>query len=76
MDEITGEPKLHFQWDTHLNDRFPKFNFLFQQKKFVDVMLVAAEGRTLKAHRLILSASSQYLEVNIRGTPCVHQFSF
>jgi len=46
------------------------------RKKFVDVMLVAAEGRTLKAHRLILSASSQYLEVNIRGTPCVLQFSF
>ena len=65
MDEITGGPKLHFQWDTHLNDRYPKFNFLFQQKKFVDVMLVAAEGRTLKAHRLILSASSQYLEVDM-----------
>lgn len=56
----------HFKWENHPNGAFPKFHLLFQQRRFVDMTLVAAEGRTLKLHRLILSSCSQYFEVKCR----------
>ncbi len=46
----TEELNYHFKWENHPNDAFPKFHSLFQQRRFLDVTLVAAEGRTLKAH--------------------------
>lgn len=64
------ELNYHFKWENHPNDAFPKFYSLFQQRRFLDVTLVAAEGRTLKTHRLILSCSSQYFEVKYRPTQC------
>ena len=66
MTESEGS-NYHFKWDNHPKEVFSKFHFLYQQKRFVDVVLIAAQGRTLKAHRLILSASSQYFEVEIKA---------
>ena len=58
-----GEPDyLHFKWESQQNVYASKFHYLFEQEKFVDVTL-SADGQFLKAHRIILCASSQYFEV-------------
>jgi len=50
--------------DNHPTDLALKCHQLLQQEKYVDVTL-AAEGGSLKAHRLVLGSSSDYFEVKI-----------
>jgi len=60
------EPYLTLKWETgaHLGILLAKFHSLFQQGKFLDVTL-SADGQFLKAHSLILCASSQFFEVGL-----------
>ena len=58
------QPNMHLKWGNHYDVLVTKFFSLLEQDKFVDVTLMADGGKIIKAHRLILSASSQYLEVN------------
>ena len=59
MARLEGPDILHFKWANQRNVYAAKFHYLFEQERWVDVTLLSADGKSLKAHRLILSASSQ-----------------
>lgn len=59
-----GDPDVHFKWNNHQGDLVRKFHLLLEEERLVDVTLTVG-GQSLKAHRLILAASSQYFEVPI-----------
>lgn len=50
------------EWPQHLLRMQSKFVELLQQQKWCDVTLACDDGRTLRAHRIILCAASVYLE--------------
>ena len=50
------------RWNNHQSTLISVFDSLFQREMLVDVVL-AAEGRSIKVHRLVLCACSQYFEV-------------
>ncbi|CAG9767461.1 unnamed protein product [Ceutorhynchus assimilis] len=56
------EENFHVTWDHHQPKVLSLCNNLLQNGKLVDVTL-AAEGKRLKAHRLVLSACSPYFEL-------------
>lgn len=60
---IFDHTNMHLKCKNHYDIFVSKFHSLLEEDKFVDVTLVSAEGKIVKAHRLILSASSPYLEV-------------
>jgi len=63
LDEMAEQvPFLRLKCENHSNGLVSKFFPLLQRKSFVDVSL-AADGGILKAHRLVLSSSSEYFEV-------------
>ena len=49
------------RWNNHQNNLLRVFSRLFDAEHLTDVLL-AAEGRTLRAHKVVLSASSSYFE--------------
>lgn len=49
------------RWNNHQSTLISVFDSLFQREMLVDVVL-AAEGRSIKVHRLVLCACSQYFE--------------
>ena len=50
------------QWTDHSSQLVSKLNSLLSNHCMLDVTL-AAEGRLIKAHKVILAASSKYFEV-------------
>lgn len=56
----------HFclRWNNHQSTLISVFDTLLESGTLVDCTL-AAEGQYLKAHKVVLSACSPYLEVNI-----------
>ena len=50
------------QWTDHSSQLVSKLNTLLSSHTMLDVTL-AAEGRLIKAHKVILAASSKYFEV-------------
>ena len=57
-----AEPILCVSWNDHANDVARGWKTSLENNSFVDCT-VAAEGKSLKAHRLILSACSPYFHV-------------
>jgi len=55
-------PLFRLKCENHSNSLVSKFFPLLQRESFIDVSL-AADGGILKAHRLVLSSSSEYFEV-------------
>ena len=53
------------RWNNHHNVLVSVLDSLLARETLVDVVL-AAEGRSIKVHRLVLCACSQYFEVSIR----------
>jgi len=49
--------------DDYLNCLVSKLISMFEEGRFVDFALAAADGRSLKVHRVILCTFSQYFEV-------------
>ena len=58
-----GDPDFHLKSENHVSALVQKFHILLEKEKLVDVTLSTTEGQYLKAHRLVLLASSQYFEV-------------
>lgn len=56
------------QWDCHLNNLQTMFNYQLCQGRFTDVTLACQGGRTLKAHRSVLSACSSYFDLVLGNT--------
>ncbi|KAB7500791.1 Protein bric-a-brac 1 [Armadillidium nasatum] len=59
------------RWNNYQSNLTQVFHQLFQSETFVDVTL-ACEGRSVKAHRLVLSACSPYFLTVLTETPCSH----
>ena len=53
------------QWSDHPRDLVTRLSSLLASHKMLDITL-AAEGRFLKAHKVVLAASSKYFEVRER----------
>ena len=49
--------------DDHLSALVSKIHSMFEEGRFVDFALAAADGQFLKVHRVILCTFSRYLEV-------------
>ena len=69
--------KYNLKWNSHHSEAFQAFDQLRNRELFVDVTL-ACESQFLKAHKLVLSAGSQYLERILQrdssSSPSIHFF--
>ncbi|EDW25865.1 GL14266 [Drosophila persimilis] len=63
----------HFclRWNNYQSSITSAFENLRDDEAFVDVTL-ACEGRSIKAHRVVLSACSPYFRELLKSTPCPH----
>lgn len=63
----------HFllQWEEHTSSVLSAFSALRRNSKLVDVTL-AADGRSLEAHKMVLCANSSYFEELLSASPCKH----
>ncbi|KPU74099.1 uncharacterized protein Dana_GF22164, isoform C [Drosophila ananassae] len=63
----------HFclRWNNYQSSITSAFENLRDDEAFVDVTL-ACEGRSIKAHRVVLSACSPYFRELLKSTPCKH----
>ena len=64
---MVENPNIILKRDNHPTDLALKCHQLLQQEKYVDVTLAVEEG-SLKAHRLVLSWSSDYFAVKSART--------
>lgn len=62
-------------WNNFHTNLSTGFHSLFQGEHLVDVTL-AAEGRILKAHKMVLSVCSPYFNELFRENPCKHPIVF
>lgn len=59
------------RWSNHQSHILEAFDALLQQNSLVDVTLVCAD-RSLRAHKVVLSACSPFFERVFNDTPCKH----
>nr|XP_036220166.1 protein bric-a-brac 1 [Bactrocera oleae] len=59
------------RWNNYQSNLTSVFDQLLQSESFVDVTL-ACDGRSIKAHKMILSACSPYFQMLFSDTPCQH----
>ena len=68
----SGMPQyFSLRWNNHPVNLVSGFSGLFNNEKLVDVTL-AAEGRQLQAHKMLLSACSDYFQSLFSVNPCQH----
>jgi len=56
-----GSQQYCLKWNNHQNNMLRVFTRLFGQEQFTDV-IIAAEGKHIKCHKMVLSACSSYFE--------------
>ncbi|XP_058975487.1 protein bric-a-brac 1 isoform X3 [Musca domestica] len=59
------------RWNNYQSNLTSVFDQLLQTEAFVDVTL-ACDGRSIKAHKMVLSACSPYFQTLFSTTPCQH----
>lgn len=59
------------RWNNHQSHILHSFEALLQQNSLVDVTLVCSD-RSLRAHKVVLSACSPFFERVFNDTPCKH----
>lgn len=59
------------RWNNFQSNMLNVFERLFHDERFVDVTL-ACDGQLIKAHKMVLSASSSYFQDIFTTTPCSH----
>jgi len=59
------------RWNNHPVNMVSVFTTLYQAESLVDVSL-AAEGKQLQAHKVVLSACSDYFQLLFAANPCKH----
>lgn len=57
-----GNDEFCLHWNDHYSTFMSSLNSLFRKELWVDVT-IAAEGKFINVHRLVLCACSQYFEV-------------
>ncbi|KPI92007.1 Protein bric-a-brac 2 [Papilio xuthus] len=71
-DAADGSPQQFcLRWNNYQSNLANCFDQLLQTESFVDVTL-ACEGRSLKAHKVVLSACSPYFQTLFMDNPCRH----
>lgn len=63
------------RWTNFQLNMLNVFNRLFKDEQFVDVT-IACEGKLIKAHKMVLSASSSYFQEIFANNPCKHPVVF
>ncbi|XP_063229400.1 modifier of mdg4-like isoform X3 [Bacillus rossius redtenbacheri] len=63
--------QLTLQWDDFHSNLSTSFHSLLQGEELVDVTL-AADGRFIQAHKLVLSVCSPYFKSLFKANPCQH----
>lgn len=67
----SGTQYFSLRWNNHPVNLVSVFTGLYQAESLVDVSL-AAEGRHLQAHKVVLSACSDYFQALFAANPCQH----
>lgn len=62
-------------WNSHQSNMHSAFPKLLSSEQFVDVTL-ACDGGSIKCHKVVLSACSDYLERLLLEIPCSHPIIF
>ncbi|XP_395650.3 broad-complex core protein isoforms 1/2/3/4/5 isoform X2 [Apis mellifera] len=62
-------------WNSHQSNMHSAFPKLLSSEQFVDVTL-ACDGGSIKCHKVVLSACSDYLERLLLEIPCTHPIIF
>ncbi|KAK0077159.1 hypothetical protein PV325_004342, partial [Microctonus aethiopoides] len=62
-------------WNSHQSNMHSAFPKLLSSEQFVDVTL-ACDGGSIKCHKVVLSACSDYLERLLLDIPCTHPIIF
>jgi len=62
-------------WNSHQSNMHSAFPKLLSSEQFVDVTL-ACDGGSIKCHKVVLSACSDYLERLLLEIPCTHPVIF
>ncbi|XP_075161252.1 bric a brac 1 [Haematobia irritans] len=66
-----GSQQFCLRWNNYQSNLTSVFDQLLQSEAFVDVTL-ACDGRSIKAHKMVLSACSPYFQTLFSTTPCQH----
>ncbi|XP_023213794.1 protein bric-a-brac 1-like [Centruroides sculpturatus] len=66
-----GTQQFFLKWNNHCSNMVTIFDQLLMNEALVDVTL-ACEGLSLKAHKIILSASSPFFQTLFLENPCKH----
>ena len=53
------------QWSQHSQEMVEKLSSLLSRESLLDITL-AAEGKHIKAHKVVLAAASKYFEVKLK----------
>ncbi|XP_021918580.1 uncharacterized protein LOC110829301 isoform X3 [Zootermopsis nevadensis] len=64
-------PEVCLRWNSYHSNMQATFPSLLSNEQFVDVTL-ACEGRSIKCHKVMLSACSSYFEELLSQNPCQH----
>lgn len=70
-----GLQQFCLRWNNYQTNLTSVFEQLLQSEEFVDVTL-ACDGRSLKAHKVVLSACSPYFQSLLSDNPCQHPIIF
>lgn len=68
-------PEVCLRWNSYHSNMQATFPSLLNNEQFVDVTL-ACEGRSIKCHKVMLSACSSYFEELLSQNPCQHPIVF
>jgi hypothetical protein len=67
----SSQENYSLRWNNHQSHILQSFDQLLQQNSLVDVTLVCSD-RSLRAHKVVLSACSPFFERVFNDTPCKH----
>lgn len=67
----SSQENYSLRWNNHQSHILQSFDQLLQQNSLVDVTLVCSD-RSLRAHKVVLSACSPFFEKVFNDTPCKH----
>lgn len=70
--EETNPQLFCLRWNNYQSNLTNVFDQLLQNESFVDVTLACADGHSVKAHKMVLSACSPYFQTLFFENPCKH----
>ncbi|GLG92910.1 Protein jim lovell [Gryllus bimaculatus] len=71
LQPLPPPPEVCLRWNSYHSNMQATFPSLLNNEQFVDVTL-ACEGRSIKCHKMMLSACSAYFEELLSQNPCQH----